>query len=206
MTKADERDPDAARTVRVRGVERPYLERRRIRRRTYYLLERIGSPLRKRFLAFDPFQGPGGDFFLVQHRCYAAPELQTGSVCDGFAADQFSVSVVFYELLTGVLPYDGLGGKAGRPEYVTQAADTPAPPSRVAQACRDLPRSLRDRLDAVVLRGLALNPERRFPDRHVWLNELYESSARFRLTPELPALENLLTRVIRRLIGVRDKP
>lgn len=54
-----------------------------------------------------------GDGF---HASYAAPELQGATgVIDG-RADQFSASVVLYEMLTGQLPYQW-GGKAGRPEF-----------------------------------------------------------------------------------------
>jgi serine/threonine protein kinase len=130
------------------------------------------------------------------HRCYDAPELQNDSTPVGFATDQFSVSVLLFELLTGQLPYGGLGGKAGRPEYVSRAADSLAPPSQASASCRELPRSLRDRLDTLALRGLALNPDDRYPDRNAWLCDLSELSARFRITPDLSPVENVLTRVI----------
>jgi serine/threonine protein kinase len=313
-------------TVNVRGRNRPYLECRRIRRRDYFLLERVGSPFRASHLAFDPLAGPGGGFFLVQslpvgkaaeqllrvlsrlksdafprvvewqkqrhqidvaltwtegisladylqniherrrptvepaqavrlvnglthavchlqrrlqvahgdiqpsnviitshpsrlqlidfgsawtidwttrrtegdghHRSYAAPELQTGTAAVSLASDQFSVSVLLFELLTLNLPYGGLGGKAGRPEFIARAADTLVPPSQISSNCQRLPRSLRDRLDALLLRGLSLNPEDRYPDHNSWLNDWQELTARFRMPPDLPPIENMLTRVI----------
>jgi serine/threonine protein kinase len=325
--------PDVAPTVRIRGREQPYLTCRQVRRRRYYLLHPVGSPLRERYAAFDPLAGPGGDFFQVQmwppgaetdqflrvlrrlkddafprvvewsrdggttvcvltwtegvsladyfatlragrrppvdpgqaarligglangvsrlhqslrighgdiqpanvvitshpsrlalidfgsactaeagaqriegdgrHPCYSAPELHAPATPVTFAADQFSVSVLFYELLTQQVPYGGFGGKAGRPEYRQQAAQALLPPSAVSAACRQLPRSLQRRLDDVVLRGLALEPAARFPDRHVWLQELFETQARFRLTSELPAMENLLTRVLQWFVRPR---
>ncbi len=313
-------------TVNVRGRHRPYFECRRIRRRDYYLLERIGSPFRESYLAFDPLAGEGGNFFLVlslpdgeaakqlrrvqrrlksdafprvvewqkhrhqidvaltwiegislaeylqnirdrrrppvepaealrlvnrlahavchlqrhlqvnhgdiqpanvivtshpsrlqlidfgsawttdwttrrtegdgHHRCYAAPELQTGTAAVTLASDQFSVSVLLFELLTQQLPYGGLGGKAGRSEFIARAADTLVTPSQISRSCKQLPRSLRDRLDALVLRGLALNPNDRYPDQNTWLNQWEELKALFRIRPELPPIENMLTRVI----------
>ena len=312
--------------INVRGRLRPYLERRRIRRRDYFLLERIGSPFRESYLAFDRLAGPGGSFLLGQslpigkaaeqllsvlsrlksdafprvvewqkqrhqidvaltwtegisladylqnirerrrppvepaqavrlvnglahavrhlqsrlqvnhgdikpanvivttdpsrlqlidfgsawtsnwttrriegdghHRCYAAPELQTGTTQITLASDQFSVSVLLYELLTRQLPYGGLGGKAGRPEHIARTAETLVAPSQFSSCCLQLPRSLRDRLDALVLRGLSLNPDNRYPDHNSWLNDWQELIARFRITPELPPIENALTRVI----------
>ena len=256
--------------VNIRGRNRPYLEHRRIRRRDYFLLERIGSPFRESYLAFDPLAGPGGNFFLVQslpvgkateqllrvlsrlksdafprvvewqeqrhqidvaltwtegisladylqnirerrrppvepaqavrlvnglahavchlqrrlqvahgdiqpanvivtsdpsrlqlidfgsawtsnwttrrtegdghHRCYAAPELQTGTAAVSLASDQFSVSVLLFELLTLNLPYGGLGAKAGRQEFIARAVDTLVPPSQLSSSCKQLPR------------------------------------------------------------------
>lgn len=326
MPQPAEHFENRGQTVNVRGRQRPYLECRRIRRRDYYLLERIGSPFRESYLAFDRFAGPGGSYFLVQslpvgkaaeqhlrvlsrlksdafprvvewekqrhqidvaltwtegislaeylqnirdgrrppvepaqalrlvnglahavchlqrrlqvnhgdiqpanvivtsqpsrlqlidfgsawttdwatrrtegdghHRCYAAPELQTGAAPITLASDQFSVSVLLFELLTQQLSYGGLGGKAGRPEFIARAADTLVAPSQISSRCKQLPRSLRDRLDALVLRGLELNPNERYPDHNTWLNQWEELKALFRITPELPPIENALTKVI----------
>ena len=314
-------------TVNIRGRRQPYLEHRRIKRRDYYLLERIGSPLRERYLAFDFDQGPGGSFFLVQtwpngplaeqqlrvlsglkqdslprvvdwqprgktmdvvltwiegipldkylenirkerrpwldpgqavrlihglanavcqlhhkqqiahgdiqpanvivtshpsrlvlidfgsawvaqdtaireegdglNRCYAAPELSMNADPIGFLADQFSVSVLLYQLLTQQLPYGSMGGKAGHPNHIERAKDSLVAPSKASAACRKLPKSLRDAVDRVTTRGLALGAEERYRDRHAWLDDLFETAARFRFKPELPPNEDALTRVIR---------
>jgi serine/threonine protein kinase len=130
------------------------------------------------------------------HRCYAAPELQGKGTPIAFLADQFSVSVLFFELLTLHLPYGDLGGKAGRPEFIARAKDSLVPPSQACDVCRELPRSLRDGIDRLALRGLALDPHDRYPNRSTWLNDLFEVSARFRLPPELSPVESVLTRVI----------
>jgi len=312
--------------MRIRGRERAVLDRRRIGRGDYFFLEQIGSLSRKRYLAFDPGAGPGGDFFLVQiwpngplaeqqirvlqrlkddsfprvhdwqrregnlevvtswiegislvdyyenirngrrpqvvpgqavrlihglanavcklhhkrqiahgdiqpanviitshpsrlvlidfgsawtaqssawreegdghNRFYAAPELQSGLPTIGFLADQFSVSVLFYELLTGKLPYGGLGGKAGRAEFSQKTDGTLVPPSTLIPNGVALPQSLRQTLDIVAMRGLALAPEKRYPQRNEWLNDMFQLSAQFRLTPQLTTMERLLTRVL----------
>ena len=313
-------------TINIRGVNRPYLERRRILRRDYFLLERIGSPFRESYSAFDPLSGPGGNYFLIQslpgnktteqflrvsrrlktdsfpkvvewqrqgdrfhvastwtegitlleylehmragrrpaidpgqavrltlglahalvhlhrhsqvthgdiqptnlivsshparlrlidfgsawtndwttrrtegdghHRCYAAPELQCSTAPVGPACDRFSLSVVLFELLTLELPYGGLGGKAGRPEFISQAERSLVPPSHVSKGCQNLPRSLRDKLDALALQGLAFDPEKRFSNHDEWLNDWQDLSIRFRLKPELSGAESWLTGVI----------
>jgi len=326
MAQPADHSENRGQTVNVRGRNRPYLECRRIRRRDYFLFEKVSSPFRESHLAFDPLAGPGGNFFLVQslpagkateqmlrvlsrlksdsfprvvewqkqrhqidvaltwtegislaeylqnirerrrppvepaqavrlvnglahavchlqrrlqvahgdlqpanvivtshpsrlqlidfgsawtidwttrrtegdghHRCYTAPEQQAGASPISLAGDQFSVSVLLFELLSLNLPYGGLGGKAGRPEFIARAADTLVAPSQISPGCQQLPRSLRDRLDALVLRGLALNPDKRYSDHNSWLNDWQELLALFRITPELPPIENMLTRVI----------
>ena len=66
MAEPAEDSEDSDQMINVRGRLRPYLERRRIRHRDYFLLERIGSPFCESHLAFDRLAGPGGSFFLVQ--------------------------------------------------------------------------------------------------------------------------------------------
>lgn len=134
-----------------------------------------------------------GDGF---HRAYAAPEVQKGVTPVGFAADQFAVTVLLYELLTGTLPYEGLGGKAGRSEYAEIAPDTLRMPSDLGHDCRRLPRFLREGVDRLCRTGLSLNPEDRYPGPHDWLNDLFTVSAQFRLVPALPRSVDWLTRLI----------
>ncbi len=311
-------------TVTIRGRRVPYLERRTIGRRDYFLLEQLGP--RRSYRAFDPRSGPGGDFFFIQmlgqgprldqrlrvlrrlkhdafprcvewqrrgestevvltwiegisladylehvrngrrppvapgeavllihglanglnrlhqslqlahgdlqpanlvltshpsrlvmidfgsawtvettarrhegdgrHPIYAAPELSHPSPLVGFHADQFSASVILYELLTGVVPYDGLGGKAGRPEFRAEAERILMAPSQISHRCEGLPRLLRELLNRVTLRGLALDPDQRYPDRRDWLNDLFELYASFRLPVPDSTGTRLLTRVV----------
>jgi len=47
---------------------------------------------------------------------------------------------------------------------------------------------LRDRLNALVIQGLAINPDERYQDHNTWLNDWQDLSARFRITPDLPPL------------------
>ncbi len=226
MPEPAEHIEDPTRTVLINGRSRAYLECRRIRRRDYFLLERVGSPFRESYLAFDRLAGPGGSFFMVQSLPAGDAARQLLRVLSRLKSDnlpravewqenrhqidvaltwtegisladyQFAVSVLLYELLTLQLPYGGLGGKAGRPEFIPRAADTLVAPSQNSASCKQLPRSLRDRLDALVLRGLALKPENRYPDHNTWLNHWKEISALFHITPQLTLIENILTRVI----------
>ena len=321
-------------TVRIRGRRTPYIGRRQIGSKSYFLLERIGSPLRDRYKAFDPHSGPAGDFMLLSewengpqatqflnvlkqlrddsfprvvdfqrhsggytcvqtwtdgiclsdylrnvqtkkrptidpaeavrlihglahgvcrlhqktgvshgdiqpanliltshpsrlmlidfgsawavqtcairtegdghHMNYAAPEVWMPKQPAGWHADQFSVSVVLYHLLTGEIPYPGLGRQSDYPNAIAEMQRALKPPSDLSQKCAALPRSLRLQLDSLVCRGLALTPEGRFQDRHKWLNEFFELLAKLRLTPQLPPTQNFLTRVIERILGIWD--
>lgn len=92
---------------------------------------------------------------------YAAPELWRRGTDVGPAADQFSASVVFFQLLTGELPYEGYGGQFY--EHAAPATATPlmASPHRTNRmVCR--------RLGEVVARGLALDAQARYPSSRSW--------------------------------------
>lgn len=66
------------------------------------------------------------------------------------------MSVLLFELLTLHLPYGGLGAKAGRQEFIARAVDTWVSPSQLSKTWQKLPKSRRDRLDALVVRSLAI--------------------------------------------------
>ena len=51
--------------------------------------------------------------------------------------------------------------------------------------------------------SLALAAEDRYRDRHTWLDDLFQTAARFRFKPELPPNEDALTRVIRWFVKPR---
>ncbi len=104
---------------------------------------------------------------------YAAPELQNGEVGVNDCADQFSASVILYELLTLSLPYANLGGKAGRPEYRNDKhISLLEPPSTLFADPGVLPIQIRNELDTVVARGLMLNADDRYPSSREWLASL----------------------------------
>ena len=129
-------------------------------------------------------------------RLYAAPELQNGERFVGFTADQFSASVVLFQLITLELPYDGLGGKAGRREYVQRTRDTYMAPSKLSRDEWRLPESVWAEIDEVVTTGLALDPDRRYATPRAWLNAL--DRAHLAMTPQSPlsSTEVMLTRWI----------
>jgi eukaryotic-like serine/threonine-protein kinase len=84
---------------------------------------------------------------------YLSPEQAQGYAVSA-ASDIYSVGVILYELLTGVVPFEGETAVAIAFKQVSAA---PRPPSELNPA---LPRSL----DAVVLRALAKDPIERYAD------------------------------------------
>lgn len=114
---------------------------------------------------------PGGDGVTP---VYAPPELQEKRIRADGRIDQFSASVLLYELLTMRLPYDGLGGLAGSTANSAAFRNFQHSLASGHEAYDLLPRSLRDQLTQVVARGLQLNTEDRFPDTHQWRTALGE--------------------------------
>ena len=104
---------------------------------------------------------------------YNAPEQLRNDRFVDFRSDQFSATLVFYEMLTLDLPYQGLGGKAGKDEFhETSLCGALVLPSRISHQRFRLPRSLWKRIDRVVERGLAIRPDARYPNAKAWLRDI----------------------------------
>lgn len=105
---------------------------------------------------------------------YAAPEQLTPGVPVNFRVDQFSLTAVLYQLLTLQLPFEGLGGRAG--VGLRSKADGPmlVPASELAEDREKIPRTVWKAIDRVVSRGLAFNPDDRYPTPQAWLDDLDE--------------------------------
>jgi tRNA A-37 threonylcarbamoyl transferase component Bud32 len=82
---------------------------------------------------------------------YMAPEQVTGSKV-GPAADRYSLATIAYEMLTGVIPFDG---EALMELLYAQVHREPVPPSARNPA-------LSPAVDAVIMRGLAKDPAARW--------------------------------------------
>ena len=117
------------------------------------------------------------------HRSYAAPELQNQDGHPTIFADQFSVAVIAFQLLTSQLPWKGLGGKAGRPEFVTQVSGKFVAPGELSTACQKLPANLRNSLDTLVTQCLSLAPQDRIATDQEWLQRWQELNLEFRRRP-----------------------
>ncbi|MGA8922455.1 MAG: serine/threonine-protein kinase, partial [Candidatus Dormiibacterota bacterium] len=95
---------------------------------------------------------------------YMAPEQVTGARV-GPAADRYSLATIAYEMLTGVIPFDG---EALMELLYAQVHREPPPPST-----RN--RSLSPRVDAVLMRGLAKDPNARWETSTAFVRALEEA-------------------------------
>jgi eukaryotic-like serine/threonine-protein kinase len=92
---------------------------------------------------------------------YMAPEQVTGSRV-GPAADRYSLATIAYEMVTGAIPFDGEG--LMELLYAQVHRDPPPPSSRNP--------SLGPDVDAVILRGLAKDPEARWESSAAFVDAL----------------------------------
>ncbi|MBX3412407.1 MAG: hypothetical protein KF708_06950 [Pirellulales bacterium] len=134
---------------------------------------------------------------------YAAPEqLIDGGFVD-WRADLFALSVVWYQLLTLEVPYDGMGGRAGLPQFRGQFADTLQLPSQLSTDAEQIPRSVWAKIDAAIARGLALDADDRFLDRSSWLDALQDIQSEARSPTPLSGLNRRLLSWLEKLLPGR---
>lgn len=127
---------------------------------------------------------------------YAAPEQYAEAGLVDVRADQFAVSVIGYQLFTGDLPYEGLGGKAGLPQFIEEFRSKLGRPSEKTQDPSRMSREVWRAIDSVLMKGVALDAEERYPGRDEWLGAIDEIYALLRLRPKLGFLDRLVLRPI----------
>jgi len=119
------------------------------------LLEKNGSPVLADFGLVKLLQGSSLQSLTgvtTGTPAYMAPEQVTGHEV-GPAADRYSLATIAYEMLTGAIPFDGEGVLEMLYAHVHR---DPIPPSARNAA-------LGASVDAVIMRGLAKDPNARWP-------------------------------------------
>jgi serine/threonine protein kinase len=97
---------------------------------------------------------------------YMAPEQVTGSKV-GPAADRYSLATIAYEMLTGLIPFDGEA--LLELLYAQVHREPPLPSARI--------KTLGPRVDAVIMRGLAKDPNARWESCTAFVKALEEALA-----------------------------
>jgi serine/threonine protein kinase len=129
-------------------------------------------------LALDIERGSVGEVFGSPH--YIAPEQAQGSANAVPQSDLYSLGVILYEMLTGVVPFDDPSTMAVAIQHITQ----PPPPPR------DLNPALNPQVEEVLLKALQKSPEARYQTGAELLAALEEAlqagSVEEAALPELP--------------------
>lgn len=124
-------------------------------------------------------------------RGYEAPELifedRTAKASE--RSDQFSAAVVFYEMLTGKLPYAEMGGRIIKQyglDRIAEAQKEYVPPSQLLRsAWYRPPARILSLIDEVIAPSLRLNPDERYSGKGSWLNALQKLDVAIKTEPEL---------------------
>jgi serine/threonine-protein kinase len=110
---------------------------------------------------------------------YMSPEQAVGGKLSG-ASDQFAIAAVMYELLTGERPFKGASPTAVIYDVIEH---DPPPPHEIAPL---VPTAI----SAVIMRGLAKNPDDRYESCDAFADGLKEALAWSKANPELAYLDD----------------
>ncbi|ONI80260.1 hypothetical protein ALI22I_43600 [Saccharothrix sp. ALI-22-I] len=130
---------------------------------------------------------------------YMAPERLSGGEVDG-RSDQYSLACVLFECLTGRLPHPATDPAAKVAAHLLQPPPAPSVFSP----------TVTPGLDAVVLRGLAKDPARRFQSTtaliHAAQAAAYDGDTARAARPTSPGPENDQGRLVRAILRSTNKP
>lgn len=136
---------------------------------------------------------------------YAAPELDSDSGQPGVRSDQFSVMLLGYEMLTGKLAYDGLGGKAANWGSVKGSELDFIRPSQILKRPDYLPSNLRTILDEVFSRSLQLAPADRYPGGREWIEAVHRLADTARTGSGVPRSHSWVIKQLQRVQTVWNR-
>lgn len=141
------------------------------------------------------------------HAIYSAPEMQETDQAPREFSDQFVACLILYEMLTLVIPYEGLGGKAGWLQHREEMGDLLVPPSGLHPDFDQVPTAVRDGVDRLVARALSFSPSDRYPTNTAWLAEYDRIWIAMNALVETGGLNDRISRWIARVaswVGLRS--
>jgi eukaryotic-like serine/threonine-protein kinase len=112
-----------------------------------------------------PATGPGHRWLTPE---YAAPEQITGAPVTTLT-DVYQLGAALYELLTGTPPFGTRGQNLHELEHAVLGGDPPLPSTVAPESRRRL---LRGDLDAIVIKALAREPERRYASVQAFIDDV----------------------------------
>ncbi len=127
---------------------------------------------------------------------YAAPELLDNRTGVDFRSDYFSLAAVCFETLTLQPPYDGLGGRAGLPQYENERDSLYLPPSELSREKEVLSRQLWAAIDSLFAKSLSLEPNGRHKNGNDWLADWDDLVAQIQATPPTSLVARLLDSLV----------
>jgi serine/threonine protein kinase len=107
-----------------------------------------------------------GDGFKI---AYQAPEQFQGRPAD-FLSEQFGCAMVFYEMLTGKIAYDGIGGAIEKESRSDDKIELVLPSRLEGANSTKFPQDVWKLVDEFIATGLALSPESRFATNNEWIS------------------------------------
>jgi len=121
---------------------------------------------------------------------YASPEQWANARLVDHRTDQFAASVILYQMLTGELPYEGLGGRV---------IEDPNPPPLELPSQKNS--QVWSALDRVIAQGLALDRNDRFETTSAWLDALVLAAPSEDTVGQLRDQAQSLLRSVRHFLG-----
>ena len=122
---------------------------------------------------------------------YISPEQAKGGRVDN-RSDIYSLGIVMYEMIAGRVPYDGESPVGVAIQHINGGA---VKPSKINPG-------IPERLEKIIMKAMALDPEERYPTATAMLYEMDE----FRKTPEVVPIPKPTTDGHTRVVPVKPTP